>query len=174
MFPVTMRITMRINTKIYKTLLIALLLQFSASHALPEDSTQPINITADEAQYNQQTGEGVYNKNVLIKQGSLEIKADNAIFYMENGELSYVKAKGNLIHIQYLPEKDKPWVYGEGQNLEYYPKKNELILMNNAKITQDKDIVTANKIIYDTASKKITAKGRSNHDRVNFTIQPKQ
>ncbi len=151
---------------------LALLSSIHLSHALPEDSSLPIQITADEVNYDQQTGEGVYKNNVIMTQGSLEIRADIAKFIMENNALSYVEAKGNLIKIKYLPEKDKPWVLGEGRTLEYYPNQNRLILKTDAKLVQEKDTVVADQIEYDTIAKKVKAHGKSKSDRVFFEIQP--
>lgn len=147
---------------------------FSVAHALPEDSSLPIQITADTGGYDQQINEGFYDSNVVMVQGTLEIQADHAKFTMVNDELDKVIANGKLIKIKYLPEKDKPWVFGEGEILEYFPKKNLLVLKKNAKLTQDTDIVEANVIEYDTLNKKVKAlSGNNKSDRVFFEIKPK-
>lgn len=157
---------------IYTAVSIALLM--SVANALPEDSALPIQITADMGGYDQQLNEGFYDKNVVMTQGTLEIRADNAKFSMVDNELEQVIANGQLIKIKYLPEKDKPWVYGQGEILEYFPKKNLLILKKNAKLTQDTDIVEANVIEYNTLEKKVRALSDANKsDRVFFEIKPK-
>lgn len=147
---------------------------FSMAQALPEDSSLPIQITADNGGYDHQINEGFYEKNVVMVQGTLEIKADHAKFTMVDDELDLVIANGKLIKIKYLPEKDKAWVFGEGEILEYYPKKNLLILKKNAKLVQDTDIVEANVIEYNTLDKKVKAlSGGNKSDRVFFEIKPK-
>lgn len=147
---------------------------FSVADALPEDASLPIQITADTGGYDQQINEGFYDSNVTMTQGTLEIKADHAKFTMVEGELDKVIANGQLIKIKYLPEKDKPWVFGEGEILEYFPNKNLLILKKSAKLTQDTDIVEANVIEYDTLNKKVKAlSGGKQSDRVFFEIKPK-
>ncbi|GAA5093594.1 lipopolysaccharide transport periplasmic protein LptA [Wohlfahrtiimonas larvae] len=155
------------------SLLLAITL-FSTAHALPEDSSLPIQITADTGGYDQKLNEGFYDSNVVMVQGTLEIRADHAIFTMVDDELDKVVANGKLIKIKYLPEQDKPWVFGEGEILEYFPKKNLLILKQKAKLTQDTDIVEANAIEYDTLNKKVKAlSGKDKSDRVFFEIKPK-
>lgn len=147
---------------------------FSVANALPEDSSLPIQITADTGGYDQAINEGFYDSNVIMVQGTLEIKADHAKFSMVDDELEKVIATGNLIKIKYLPEKDKPWIFGEGEVLEYFPKKNLLVLKKRAKLVQDTDIVEANVIEYDTLNKKVKAlSGNNKSDRVFFEIKPK-
>ena len=159
--------------KIALSSLLAITL-FSSAYALPEDSSLPIQITADTGGYDQKINEGFYDSNVIMTQGTLEIKADHAKFTMVNDELDQVIATGKLIKIKYLPEKNKPWVLGEGEILEYFPKKNLLVLKKNAKLVQETDIVEANVIEYDTLNKKIKASGGNNKsDRVFFEIKPK-
>ena len=100
--------------KITLSSLLAITL-FSSAYALPEDSSLPIQITADTGGYDQKINEGFYDSNVIMTQGTLEIKADHAKFTMVNDELDQVIATGKLIKIKYLPEKNKPWVLGEGE-----------------------------------------------------------
>lgn len=144
------------------------------AQALPEDSSLPIQITADSGGYDQQINEGFYDSNVIMIQGTLEIHADHAKFVMVNDELDNVIATGKQIKIKYLPEKDKPWIFGEGEVLEYFPKKNLLVLKQNARLTQDTDIVEASTIEYNTLDKKVKALSDNNSsDRVFFEIKPK-
>lgn len=154
-------------------LLITFWMFASYCYALPEDQNLPIKITSKEGSYNQETGMGVYKDDVIMTQGTLEIKADIATFNMVDDELNHVEATGNLIKIKYLPELDKPWIYGEGLELEYKPKEDLLILKKNAKITQDKDTMVADKIEYNIKTKKMRALSNSNKDRIIFKIEPK-
>ncbi|OYQ72741.1 lipopolysaccharide transport periplasmic protein LptA [Wohlfahrtiimonas sp. G9077] len=158
--------------KTLSSLLVAFGL-FTMAHALPEDSAEPIKITSDTGGYDHQINEGFYDGNVVMVQGTLEIHADHAQFKMVNDELEEVIAKGNLIKIKYLPEADKPWVFGEGERLEYYPKKNLLVLSQRAKLTQEDDVVEAHRIEYDTINKKVKALSNQKSDRVFFEIKPK-
>lgn len=157
--------------RVISGLLMATML--SLVHALPEDSSMPIQITSDTGGYDHQINEGFYDNNVIMKQGTLEIKADHAQFKMLDDELDYVIARGKLIKVKYLPEKDKPWVYGEGEILEYFPKKNLLVLKVNAKLTQQDDMVEANRIEFNTLTKKVQALSDKKTDRVFFEIKPK-
>lgn len=162
----------RFEMKIVINILLVLSL-CSLSYSLPEDSDLPIQITSDSGGYDHQINEGFYENNVVMTQGTLEIKADYAKFIMVDDELDYVIANGKLLKIKYLPEEDKPWIFGEGEILEYFPKKNLLILKSKAKIEQGTDIVEASRLEYNTVEQKVKALSASKSDRVFFEVKPK-
>lgn len=138
--------------------------------ALPEDRKLPLDINADWSEFSGGTPTGIYRGNVVLTQGNLKITADEAIFQLKDGELEYIIATGNPVTIRDLPQANEGWVIGEGGSLSYYPKRQVLELEKNAKIQQNKDTVSANKIIYNLNTRTINAE-RSPKDRVHFTIQ---
>lgn len=162
----------RLKMKIVTNALLVLSV-CTLAYSLPEDSQLPIQITSDTGGYDHQIGEGFYENNVVMTQGTLEIKSDHAKFTMKDDELDYVIATGKLIKIKYLPDKEKPWIFGEGEILEYFPKKNLLVLKNKAKIEQGEDIVEASRLEYNTVEQKVKALSGSKTDRVFFEIKPK-
>lgn len=140
------------------------------AHALPEDRKLPLDITADWSEFSGGTPTGIYRGNVILTQGNLTIYADEATFQLVEGELDYIIATGAPVKIKDLPQENEPWVFGEGKKLSYFPKRNILELEINAQVEQNRDVVTANKIIYNLDTRKINAE-RSPKDRVHFTIQ---
>ncbi len=137
---------------------------------LPEDRNLPLNIDADWSEFTNGTPTGIYRGNVLMTQGNLEIRANEAIFQLIDGELEYIIATGNPVKIKDLPKADEPWVFGEGKKLSYFPKRNILELENEAQVEQNNDIAIANKIIYNLETRVINAE-RNSDERVHFTIQ---
>lgn len=159
-----------------KHLLLAVVLlnlPLNLALALPEDRDEPLNIVSDEATYDQAKETGTYTGNVVMTQGHLEIKADQATFYLVEGELDYIVATGKLVKIKDLPKEDEPWVYGEGKSLHYYPNRDLLELRTDAKVTQAEDIVTADKIDYNLETRKINAY-RNDQKQIHFTIKTKK
>ncbi len=150
--------------------LLALCSSFNIALALPEDRKLPLDINADWSEFSGGTPTGIYRGNVVLTQGNLKITADEAIFQLKDGELEYIIATGNPVKIKDLPQKNEGWILGEGDSLSYYPKRQVLELEKNAKIQQNKDTVSANKIIYNLDTRTINAE-RSAKDRVHFTIQ---
>lgn len=156
---------------LFKSLLLTLLLSsLNVAAALPEDRKQPLDINADWSEFSGGTPTGIYRGNVVLTQGNLKITADEAIFQLQDGELEYIIATGNPVRIKDLPQENDAWIIGEGGSLSYYPKRQMLELEHNAKIEQNRDTVSANKITYNLDTRTINAE-RSSTDRVHFTIQ---
>ena len=159
------------SSLLVKSLSLALLLSgMNVAAALPEDRKLPLDINADWSEFSGGTPTGIYRGNVVLTQGNLKITADEAIFQLKDGELEYIIATGSPVKIKDLPQANESWVLGEGGSLSYYPKRQVLELEKNAKIEQNKDTVSANKIIYNLNTRTINAE-RSSKDRVHFTIQ---
>lgn len=151
-------------------LLAIITLNLPTAFALPEDRQLPLYIDADWSEFTNGTPTGIYKGNVVMVQGNLEILADEAIFQMIDGELEYIIATGDMVKIKDLPKLNEPWVYGEGRKLSYFPKKQILELETDAQVEQNRDIVVANKIIYNLETRVINAE-RKDDGRVHFTIQ---
>lgn len=152
------------------TLLTLVGLTLHTAFALPEDRQLPLYIDADWSEFTNGTPTGTYKGNVVMVQGNLEILADEAIFQMVDGELEYIIATGDMVKIKDLPKLNEPWVFGEGRKLSYFPKRQILELETDAQVEQNRDIVVANKIIYNLETRVINAE-RKEDGRVRFTIQ---
>ncbi len=159
-----------IHHRLILSLFTLLIVNLQISFALPEDRQLPLHIDADWSEFTNGTPTGTYKGNVVMVQGNLEILADKAIFQMVDGELEYIIATGDMVKIKDLPKPNEPWVYGEGRKLSYFPKKQTLELEIDAQVEQNRDVVVADKIIYNLETRVINAE-RKDDGRVHFTIQ---
>ena len=66
---------MKFKNRTLATLLLSLIVSASA-FALPEDQTKPIELEADQAKLNNKTGISEYIGNVIVIQGTAELRAD--------------------------------------------------------------------------------------------------
>lgn len=66
--------------------------------ALKTDSKQPMSFNADHSISEVSTGQTHLQGNVVIRQGSLHIRADQALITGENGALSKVELKGQPVY----------------------------------------------------------------------------
>ena len=160
----------RIQRFILSTIVTVMSLNLHTAFALPEDRQLPLYIDADWSEFTNGTPTGIYKGNVVMIQGNLEILADEAIFQMVDGELEYIIATGDMVKIKDLPKLNEPWVFGEGRKLSYFPKRQILELETDAQVEQNRDIVVANKIIYNLETRVINAE-RKEDGRVHFKIQ---
>jgi len=84
-------------TKVWMQKLAALLLIGCAANtalALPEDAQQPIQITADNARFDEKSGEAIYRGKVQIVQGTLRVNGDSLTLKVD--------AEGNLLNARTL------------------------------------------------------------------------
>ncbi len=141
---------------------------------LPDDREQPIQLEADRAQYDRTSGISVYEGDVAITQGTMRLAADKVTVYTKDSVFQRLEALGNPATFAYQPTPEKGLINGEGAHLQYDATTAQVIIRNNAKITQAGDIFTGNRIEYDLANDVVKASsGENNTDRVHITIQPK-
>ncbi len=139
-----------LNLKLCSTLLLALLtgLLASTSIALPEDSEQPIRITADQALRNEKEGLTVYKGNVELNQGSLHITADRITIYRIVEEADKIVARGSPALLRQKPDPKKGPIEARAQIIEYYKIEARVHLAQDASIEQDGSRVTGETIDY--------------------------
>ncbi len=143
---------------------------FNFSMALPEDKTLPFELTSDSAQFDQAKGLGIYKGNVLLKQGTMEIRSTESRVYMVNQELEHIEGDGPIT-MKYLPDLAKPWINGQGEKLHYDAKTGIVTLTGKAKMVQGEDEITGDVMTYDVNKDVVRAVG-SGKNQVRIEIKP--
>ncbi|AFI83630.1 lipopolysaccharide transport periplasmic protein LptA [Methylophaga nitratireducenticrescens] len=153
----------------------------SIALALPSDREQPINIEADHAQLDDETGVTQYKGDAILTQGTLRIEGDViTFFYDENRELEKAIAEGNLAtYEQVHKEGDKP-VKAKALQMEYHASKQRIFLVGQGYVWQSGDEFRGNHIEYDIDRNIVIANSRpvevdgqqQSSGRVHITIQP--
>lgn len=148
-------------------LLIAVLFTLPVQ-ALDSDNQQPINIQADQAEFNPNTGIATYTGAVVLTQGSLKVEAHQLTIYQsDTGELDKVVAKGEQkrVHIQQQPNAQDPLVHAYAMQAEFFAIEQEILLKQNAEVENGSDRFTGDSIRYNLQSRNIRAWGdNSNTD----------
>lgn len=167
------------NSKFWRRLSLCLsLISTSFAYALPDDRDQPIYVTADTASINDITGITTYTGNVIIKQGSILIEAAHVDIYRAEGDIDKMIAKGEPAHFRQKPQIDEPYTDAWGLHMVYRVDDQLLTITKKAKVIQDKDTFTGNKVVYDIDRSIVDAYGDekpgSGKGRVNMVIQPKK
>ena len=144
------------------------------SWALRSDRDQPINIKADRVEINEKTEVSHYQGHVYMKQGTLVIKADSVYVYLKNGELNKIIIDGKPATFEQKPEDNKDIVKSRAKHMEYYAKKQLLVLKQDARIVQGANNFSGDFIEYDTLNSTVKAnKGEDSDSRVHAIIHPK-
>lgn len=149
-----------------------LLLLSGAAGALPEDRDKPIQLEADRGQWDQRAGTSSYEGNVVIIQGTLNVKADTATVYMKDDRFQRIDAAGKPVVIRYKPSAEKEELHATSLNAQYDAIKEIIILTNNAKVTQAGDTFTGDYIEYELKTDMVRAKSDKGN-RIQIILQPR-
>ena len=163
--------------KFSKTVLLSL--AFSGclnAFALDSDRKQPIQIEADQASLDQKNQVTTFSGNVIIKQGTLNFRAQNVRLSQDKNGNQSVTASGSPVYFsQQLENKGK--VEGQGNKVEYSSATNVVKLLGNAKVQRGGDVARGQSITYNTKTEVYSvlggksANGKSS-SRVSIIIQP--
>jgi len=140
-----------------------------------QDAQKPITIEADKAKIDEKQGLSTYTGHVVLKQGGIRINGDQLMVYSHKGALEKLVATGQPVVYFQKGETDATDITGQAERMEYYASKNELILLESAKLSQGPNQFSGNRITYDTQRKVVSATvSETGKERVQVTIQPKK
>lgn len=162
------------NKSFYATVFIALLVTLSSTaNALKDDIEKPVQIDADSVLFNKTKGIGVYEGNVSIVQGSLDIRATKIEIDAPNGEIQKITASGSPVKFKQKMD-DGNLAQGEANSVVYLVDSKSIILDGNAAITQNNDKFTSNHIVYSISDGELQAgdKEASGKGRVKAIFYP--
>jgi lipopolysaccharide export system protein LptA len=145
-----------IPCRIALALFLALLC--AGAEAKKSDRLQPMDSHSDRLDGNlADDGVSILTGNVIMTQGTLEIRSDKAVITRKDGEMSYVVLTGNPVHIKQLDENDEP-MYGTSQQVDYDLTKSIAILTVNAIVNQPtRGEMHGEKIVYDVDNGTVTS-----------------
>jgi len=142
--------------------------------ALESDSDQPITIDSNTATYDDASATSIYTGNVVSIQGSIRVNSDKLVVYFINGEVDKLVFTGKRAKFKQTPSEGAEDITGEALTGEYYPKKNLLILMDEATVWQGNATYSSKLIEYDSKSSLVKAGEKSSDaKRVHVILKPK-
>ena len=143
--------------------------------ALENDAEQPITIDSNTATYDDASGTSTYFGNVVSAQGSIRVLSDRLVVYLKEGEAEKLVFTGKRARFKQTPSAGSDDIVGEALTGEYYPKKNLLVLIDQATVTQNNATYASNYIEYDIKSSLVKAGEKSSDaKRVHVILKPKQ
>lgn len=142
--------------------------------ALPEDRSQPIEVTADSAEQDERAGTTTYTGRVQIVQGSIRIDADKVVLKSQNGKLSQIAATGGPATFQQQPDSEKGLIKARGTHLDYNVADDHIVLQQEASLEQDGSIVNGDRIDYYVSQRLVKASAAPDEPqkRVRVVIPP--
>lgn len=144
------------------TFLFVMLLSPTGVSALSTDVKQPISIDANSALVNKLKGFAIYEGNVVVVQGSLKITAHKLEIYAPKNNVKKIVAYGSPVTMKQQLDDGKK-ATGRGNKVTYFVPEKNIILVGNARVTQEKDTVTSQYIQYLMHTGEIKAGDSKNH-----------
>jgi lipopolysaccharide export system protein LptA len=145
------------------------------AHALDTDSEQPITIDSSTATYDDKTATSIYTGNVVSVQGSIHVNSDKLVVYFKDGDAEKLVFTGNRAKFRQTPSVGAQDITGEALTGEYYPKKNLLVLIDEATVWQGTGAYSSKIIEYDSKNSIVKAGEKtSDNKRVHVVLNPKK
>ncbi|MGZ8163117.1 MAG: lipopolysaccharide transport periplasmic protein LptA [Methylobacter sp.] len=142
--------------------------------ALESDSEQPIIIDSNTATYDDKAAISTYTGNVISVQGSIRVNSDKLVVYFKDGEADKLVFTGKRAKFKQTPSEGAEDITGEALTGEYYPKKNLLILIDEATVWQGNGTYSSKLIEYDIKTSLVKAGEKlSDSKRVHVILKPK-
>ena len=156
--------------------LVVLLSGSPAVHALKTDQEQPVYLEADSVLVDEQKSESVYTGHVQVRQGSMELLADQVtVHHYPDRRPEHITATGSPAKYRQAIEGQKEDVHGEALRIEYDADKDEIAFIDKAVLYQGKDTFRNDRIIYDRATGEVKAGAiAQGKERVRILVNPGQ
>jgi lipopolysaccharide export system protein LptA len=140
---------------------------------LSSDRDQPMTIEADRVELDDAKGISTYHGNVKVTQGSLVLTGDLMTVHSDGNDVQKVIMLGNPATYRQRPDGKDEDVRAKSQRMEYYVAPERVILLKQAEVVQQGDVLRSERIEYDVASDQVNAGTSRPDDRVRITIQPR-
>ena len=166
--------------KTFKTATLSLLLASAPAFALQSDSKQPIQIEADQGSLDQAKQVTHFSGNVIIKQGTLNLRAANVRVSRNDKGEQFMAADGSPVKFSQTLDDNQGVVNGQANNAEYSSATGIVKLTGNAKVQRGGDVAQGAVITYNMRTEvyniigggKSSAKAGTKSGRVSVVIQP--
>ncbi|MDG6773582.1 lipopolysaccharide transport periplasmic protein LptA [Thiomicrorhabdus sp. ZW0627] len=138
------------------------------------DEEQPIHITADALDIQDQQGISVYTGNVEVIQGSLTLNGDKITIHHPKREIEWIQVDGKPAKFKRFDQAEQSWINGKADFIDYRANTKTVLLKGDAKVEQPgKQLITGPELFYDMKNKTLQANSTPEEKkRISVTIMP--
>ncbi len=155
-----------------RPLLILMLILCTDIFALDTDKNAPLYVEAKHVIYDREKHTVIYLEKVHAHQGSTHIDGDKVFMYLyPNNKVHYLIDYGNLAHYDTLPKPNKPRLYAQGNEIHYDPNAGIVVIIHQAKVTQEGNSFIGPKITYLITQGIINSDSDDKDHLTHITIQ---
>ncbi len=123
--------------------------------AIAVDSSQPIEVQADQSEYDGVSQVGKFFGNVQITQGPLRIDADEAWFYQEGDETRLIRLKGGPVVFNQKGITAEEQFDGQANEVEYYVVDQKVVFIDEVELTRPDMQLKSDRVRYDLAANQV-------------------
>jgi lipopolysaccharide export system protein LptA len=137
--------------QILKCLLICCIFcsPYSFADAAEKDSSKPIDIQSDAAHFEEKTSLTTHEGNVHVTQGTRSLWADKLVIHRTGeGKIDHMVATGKPARFEALTHPNKPKLQGEAKIIHYYLENHKIVLLWNAKLSQNAQSIRGDSLTY--------------------------
>ena len=163
----------------YVFLSLSLLGYSNLTAAESADRDKPIDLEADSVKVDDAKQISTYSGNVILRQGTLMIRADKLIVREDAAGFQHSTAVGNPTSFKQKREGKDEYMEGIAQRIEYDGRMDKVQLFTKASVKRGEDIVQGDYISYDANAEYAEVIGGTKSadgttsGRVHAVIQPK-
>ncbi|NND90402.1 MAG: lipopolysaccharide transport periplasmic protein LptA [Granulosicoccus sp.] len=141
------------------------------AQARESDLYQPIDVRADKSEFDEKAGTQTLIGNVEISQGSMRITADSISIALQDNALRSITGTGSPIHFEQQNEAGE-LMQGKARRIVYDALAGTLTLEGAASLSQPRQELVSERIIFNSRTQKVSAEGSPDGGRVSIQIQP--
>lgn len=153
------------------TLLAASLSLSPIARGKSSDRNQPMDVQADSTNaLMEDNSDSTLNGNVVITQGTLEIKSDRAIIHRRKGDIDKVTLTGSPVVMKQVNDNGEP-MNAQASTIVYTLSSDLILLSGSVIINQPRGSMRGENVKYDLKTGRLDGGGDGN--RVSMRIMPK-
>jgi lipopolysaccharide export system protein LptA len=168
---------MRTNHTILAAVLCAALLPALPAHAEKADRDKPVNLEADTVTLDDIRKVSVYQGNVILNQGTLQLRADYMQVTQNVSGLDKISATGRPVAFRQKVEGRDEFIDGFADRIEFDNTNGQLELIGQARLRRGSDELRGAQISYNANTEFYKVVGqpgaKTPSGRVRAVIRPK-
>jgi lipopolysaccharide export system protein LptA len=153
-----------------RSILFILLLVLPAHAPAQDHSRLPIDITADQARFEEATGTSTYSGDVQVQQGTLRLWADRLTIHTAQGRPVRIESEGQPARVEMLDEEGRPRI-ATARFLEYRLLEDILWLRQEARLQAASGEASGAEIVFNLRTGALQAE-RGPEERVRIRLDP--
>jgi len=138
------------------------------------DFAQAIEINSERDFFDLANNLAVFDVNVLVRQGTLEIKADNLRVKRDaaDGTDEFIASGSPATYKQQL--EDGSMIEAQAEQISYDQVRQTITLRGKASVAQNNSVIQGNEIVYNFATQQLSANRGEDSERVTTIFMPKK